>query len=110
MRTESNRFGANTETSKGPYLGVAYRLRQAWGYAWGYGLAKGIVATTKNVVSVIRILFGSAAAVVVLYVLRHYWPPSASEEGYIHHTLMAVSPWLNDRSGFGSSHGSDFSL
>jgi len=50
MRTESIRFGANTETSHEPYRGIAYRLRQSWGYAWGCALAEGIVATAKNVV------------------------------------------------------------
>jgi len=50
MRTESIRFGANTETSNGPYRGIAYRLRQSWRYAWGCALAEGIVATAKNAV------------------------------------------------------------
>ena len=95
MRTESNRFGADAETSKGLYPGFASRLRQAWGHVWDYARAPGLGAAPKNVVhAATRFLCGCAAAVVVLYVLRHYCPPSASGEGCIHHTLMAVSPWL----------------
>ena len=95
MRTESNRFGANAETSKGLYPGFASRLRQAWGHAWDYALAQGLCAAPKNVVyAAARVLCGCASALVVLCVLRHYCPPSASGEGCIHHTLMAVSPWL----------------